>query len=68
MRTGDLLALRFFLLPADHDRCSSDCTLKYTFNFVLNIRRLENNTADFFISFILACTPMLSLGQTSRFS
>ena len=48
MCTGDLLAVRFFLLPADHDRCSSDCTLKYTFNFVLNIRRLENNTADFF--------------------
>ena len=41
MRTGDLLAIRFFLLPAD--RCSSDRELKYL-NFVLNVRRLANNT------------------------
>ena len=41
MHTGDLLAIRFFLLPAD--RCSSDRALKYL-NFVLNVRRLVNNT------------------------
>ena len=41
MRTGDLLALGFFLLPAD--RCSSDRGLKYL-NFVLNVRRVVNNT------------------------
>ena len=41
MCTGDLLALRFFLLPADH--CLSDRALKYL-NFVLNLRCLVNNT------------------------
>ena len=41
MRSVDLLALRIFLLPAD--RCSSDRALKYL-NFVLNVRRLVNNT------------------------
>ena len=39
MRTGDLLALRFFLLLAD--RCSSDRALKYL-NFVLNVSRAVN--------------------------
>ena len=47
MRTGDLLALRFFLLPAD--RCSSDRMLKY---FVLNVRRLINNTQHGLLTFL----------------
>ena len=41
MRTSDLLALKIF--PATSCRCSSDSALKYL-NFVLNVRRLVNNT------------------------
>ena len=49
MRTGDLLALRFFVLPAD--RCSSDRSLEYL-NFVLNVRRLVNNAQRGLLTFL----------------
>ena len=59
MRTGDLLALRFFLLPADC--CLSDHALKYL-NFVLKVRCKTQHSPE--LEFDLKSKEILLLYNT----